>query len=188
VVELAFSVVEPVETTRHRSDNVLCVTDFDDLLAANRTYAEQFAIGGFDGIAHAGVAIVTCMDSRIDPLNMLGLSAGDAKIFRNPGGRVTDAALEALVLGVHLLNVNRILVVPHTRCAMASSTEAELHERVGESAGQDASWQRFNVVEDQLAALEEDVHRVRAHPLIPESVQVGGFVYDVDTGLLDQKL
>ena len=166
---------------------MLPVADFDDLLSANRTYATDFEIGGFDGVAHAGVAIVTCMDSRIDPLNMLGLQAGDAKIFRNPGGRVTDAALEALVLGVHLLNVNRILVVPHTRCAMASNTEQELHERVGQSAGQDASWQRFNVVEDQLAALEEDIHRLRAHPLIPESVKIGGFVYDVDTGLLEQK-
>ena len=161
--------------------------DFDDLISANKDFAADFALGGFDGVAHAGVAIVTCMDSRIDPLNMLGLKAGDAKIFRNPGGRVTDAALEALVLGVHLLNVNRILVVPHTRCAMASSTEHELHERVGQSAGQDVSWQRFNVVEDQLLALEEDVHRVRSHPLIPESVSVGGFLYDVDTGLLDQK-
>jgi carbonic anhydrase len=166
---------------------VLPVADFDDLLSANRTYAADFEIGGFDGVAHAGVAIVTCMDSRIDPLNMLGLQAGDAKIFRNPGGRVTDAALEALVLGVHLLNVNRILVVPHTRCAMASNTEQELHERVGQSASQDVSWQRFNVVEDQLAALEEDIHRLRAHPLIPDSVKIGGFVYDVDTGLLEQK-
>jgi len=163
------------------------VSDFDDLLAANREYAADFGIGGFDGVAHAGVAIVTCMDSRIDPLNMLGLTAGDAKIFRNPGGRVTDAALEALVLGVHLLNVNRILVVPHTRCAMASNSEQELHDRVGESAGQDVSWQRFNVVEDQVAALEEDVHRVRTHPLIPDSVHIGGFLYDVDTGLLEQK-
>ena len=93
---------------------------FEDLLAANRTYAETFALSGFDGVAHAGVAVVTCMDSRIDPLGMLGLTPGDAKIFRNPGGRVTAAALEALVLGVHLLNVQRILVVPHTRCAMAS--------------------------------------------------------------------
>ena len=166
---------------------MLPVADFDDLLSANRTYAADFEIGGFDGVAHAGVAIVTCMDSRIDPLNMLGLQAGDAKIFRNPGGRVTDAALEALVLGVHLLNVNRILVVPHTRCAMASNTEQELHERVGQSASQDVSWQRFNVVEDQLAALEEDIHRLRAHPLIPDSVKIGGFVYDVDTGLLEQK-
>ena len=163
------------------------MTDFDDLLAANQQFAADFDLGGFDGVAHAGVAIVTCMDSRIDPLNMLGLKAGDAKIFRNPGGRVTDAALEALVLGVHLLNVRRILVVPHTRCAMASNTEQELHEKVGASAGQDASWQRFNVVEDQVATLEEDVNRVRAHPLIPDSVLVGGFLYDVDTGLLDRK-
>lgn len=159
---------------------------FADLLAANRSYAESFALSGFDGVAHAGVALVTCMDSRIDPLGMLGLKPGDAKIFRNPGGRVTDAALEALVLGVHLLGVERVLVVPHTRCAMASATLDELRERVGESAGQDASWQTFGVVEDQRAALEDDVRKVRAHPLIPETVAVGGFIYDVDTGLLDQ--
>ena len=122
------------------------VEDFDDLLAANREYADSFDLSGFDGVAHAGVAIVTCMDSRIDPLRLLGLTPGDAKIFRNPGGRVTPQALEALVLGVHLLNVDRILVVPHTRCAMASNTEAELRERVGASAGQDASWQSFHVV------------------------------------------
>jgi carbonic anhydrase len=158
--------------------------DFADLLAANAAYAEDFADGGFDGVAHAGVAIVTCMDSRIVPLEMVGLRYGDAKIFRNPGGRVTPQALEALVLGVHLLGVDRILVVPHTRCAMASSTEAELHERVSASAGLDASWQPFHVVADQLAALEEDVLRVRAHPLIPDRVKVGGFLYDVDTGRL----
>jgi carbonic anhydrase len=164
------------------------VDDFDDLLSANKDFAANFTLGGFDGVAHAGVAIVTCMDSRIDPLRMVGLGAGDAKIFRNPGGRVTDAALEALVLGAHLLNVSRIMVVPHTRCAMASNTEAELHERVGQSAGQDVSWQAFHVVEDQVAALEEDVRRVRSHPLIPESVLVGGFLYDVDSGLLEQHI
>jgi carbonic anhydrase len=165
------------------------VTDpFEDLLAANRRFAETFALSGFDGIAHKGVAVVTCMDSRIDPLGMLGLSPGDAKIFRNPGGRVTAAGLEALVLGVHLLNVKRILVVPHTRCAMASSTLEELRERVGASAGQDASWQSFGVVEDQEEALADDVRSVRAHPLIPDSVEVGGFIYDVDTGLLNRRL
>src|SRR5688572_17211282 len=128
------------------------------------------------------------MDSRIDPLRMLGLEHGDAKIFRNPGGRVTAAALEALVLGVHLLGVTRILVVPHTRCAMTAHSEAELRERVAASAGQDASWQQFHVIDDQLAALEEDVRKVRAHPLIPESVEVGGFLYDVDTGLIDHRV
>jgi carbonic anhydrase len=161
------------------------VGDFDDLLDANRAYAASFDLSGFDGIAHAGVAIVTCMDSRIDPLRMVGLAPGDAKIFRNPGGRVTAAALEALVLGVHLLGVERVLIVPHTRCAMASNTEEELRQRVGASAGQDASWQGFHVIADQEAALRADVAAVRAHPLIPATVAVGGFLYDVDTGLLD---
>jgi len=161
--------------------------DFDDLIEANRQYAETFSLAGFDGIAHAGVAIVTCMDSRIDPLRMLGLEPGDAKIFRNPGGRVTNHALEALVLGVHLLGVQRILIIPHTRCAMNLHTEVELREKVGESAGVDATWQAFGVIDDPITALAEDVQRVRSHPLIPDSVLVGGFMYDVDTGLLDQK-
>jgi carbonic anhydrase len=160
--------------------------DFDDLLAANREFAQDFELSGFDGVAHAGIAVVTCMDSRIDPLGMLGLKPGDAKIFRNPGGRVTEQALEALVLGVHLLNVQRILVVPHTRCAMTANTEAQLQERVGASAGQDASWHAFHVVGDQRATLEQDVRKVRSHPLIPDAVAVGGFLYDVDTGLLEQ--
>lgn len=159
--------------------------DFDDLLTANRAFAETFDLAGLAGKAHAGVGLVTCMDSRIDPLGMLGLKPGDAKIFRNPGGRVTDQALEALILGVHLLSVERILVVPHTRCAMASATEDELRERVGAAAGAEASWQKFGVVADQEAALVDDVRRVRTHPLIPDTVPVGGFLYDVDSGLLN---
>jgi carbonic anhydrase len=162
--------------------------DFDDLLSANADYAADFGLQGFDGVAHAGVAIVTCMDSRIDPLRMLGLKPGDAKIFRNPGGRVTPQALEALVLGAHLLNVNRILIVPHTRCAVASNSEEELRRRVSESAGVDATWQPFHVVDDQVRALAEDVARVRSHPLIPDTVKVGGFIYDVDSGRIDQKV
>lgn len=163
------------------------MSDFADLLAANKDFASDFKLGGFDGVAHAGVAIVTCMDSRIEPLGMLGLKPGDAKIFRNPGGRVDGNALEALVLGAHLLNVSRILVVPHTRCAMASSTQQELRERVAASSGQDASWQTFHAITDQLEALADDVQKIRTHPLIPETTAVGGFLYDVDTGLLDQK-
>ncbi|HET9501209.1 MAG TPA: carbonic anhydrase [Marmoricola sp.] len=159
--------------------------DFDDLLSANREFADNFGLSGFDGVANAGIALITCMDSRIDPLGMLGLKPGDAKIFRNPGGRVTEQALEALVLGVHLLNVDRILVVPHTRCAMSSSTLEQVRERVSASAGQDASWQTFSMVTDQREALRDDVHKVVSHPLIPDTVKVGGFVYDVDTGLLE---
>ena len=158
---------------------------FDDLLEANRTFADAFSLKGFDGIAKAGVAVVTCMDSRIDPLGMLGLKPGDAKIFRNPGGRVNEPALEALVLAVHLLNVNRIVVIPHTRCAMAAQTEDELHAKINELTGTDSTWQRFHVVDDQRKALRTDLMKVRSHPLIGERAEVGGFIYDVDTGLLD---
>lgn len=169
------------------SETSTATGEFDDILAANQAFAKDFALGGFDGVAKAGIAIVTCMDSRIDPLGMLGLVPGDAKIFRNPGGRVTAAALEALVLGVHLLNVQRILVVPHTKCAMTKHSETELREIIGEKSGTDASWQGFHVIADQEAALKADVMAVHAHPLIPDEVAVGGFIYDVDTGLLDQR-
>ena len=158
--------------------------DFDDLLAANRTFADSFGLSGFDGIAHAGVAMVTCMDSRIDPLRMIGLEPGDAKILRNPGGRVTDQALVALVLGVNLLKVDRVLVVEHTSCAMAKSTEDELKDKLGQAAGEDASWMTLGAIVDQMATIRADVQRVRSHPLISEDVLVGGFLYDVETGLL----
>lgn len=158
---------------------------FDDLLAANADYAASFVLAGFDGVARAGVAVVTCMDSRIDPIGMIGLRPGDAKVLRNPGGRVTDQALLALILGVHLLGVGRILVVPHTRCAMATS-EAALQTRVREACRLDTDLPTFGAVEDQDAALRADVDRVRQHRLIPDSVAVGGFSYDVDTGRLRQ--
>ncbi|MEI2810073.1 MAG: carbonic anhydrase [Nocardioides sp.] len=159
---------------------------FADLLSANAAFAASFTDRDFDGVARAGVAIVTCMDSRIRPLTMLGLSHGDAKIFRNPGGRVTDAALEALVLGVHLLGVTRILIVPHTRCAMALHTEQALQEKIGALTGQDVSWHAFHVVSDQEQMLRSDVRRVAAHPLVPNTIAIGGFIYDVDTGALNR--
>ncbi len=162
------------------------MTDFDDLLAANRAFAANFDYAGFDGVAHAGVAVVTCMDSRIDPLQMIGLTPGDAKILRNPGGRVTDQVLVALVLGVTLLKVDRVLIIEHTRCAMASASEDELRQRVGNEAGTDASWMSLGVIDDQTAAIRGDVAKVKTHPLIGDHVAVGGFLYDVDTGLLSQ--
>ena len=159
---------------------------FDELIEGNRQYAQAFDRGAMAAPARAGVAVVTCMDSRIDPLPMLGLDLNDAKVIRNPGARVTDAVLEALVLAVHLLEVKRIAIVPHTRCAMASASEAELRDRVATSAGRSADWQRFHVVPDQQRALTEDVTRVSTHPLIGDHVAVGGFLYDVDTGALEQ--
>lgn len=160
--------------------------DFDDLIEANRTYAADFRLSGFDGIAHAGVAMVTCMDSRIDPLQMIGLVPGDAKILRNPGGRVTDAALVALVVGVTLLEVERILIIEHTSCAMAGSTEDELKALIGQRAGADASWMTVGAISDQASTVRADVLRVRSHPLIGDDIAVAGFIYDVETGLLDR--
>ncbi|MET0447601.1 MAG: carbonic anhydrase [Aeromicrobium sp.] len=162
------------------------MSDFDDLLEANRSYADSFDLAGFDGIARAGVAMVTCMDSRIDPLRMIGLTAGDAKILRNPGGRATDQVLVALVLGVNLLQVERVLIVEHTRCAMATSTEDELKAKVGDSAGRDAAWMTLGAIDDQRRTVQADVLRVQTHPLISHDIAVGGFIYDVDTGLLER--
>ncbi len=159
--------------------------DFADLLEANADYARDFEYGGFDGIAHAGVGVVTCMDSRIPPLAMLGLKPGDAKVLRSPGGRVTELTMTGLVLGVQLLGVKRILVVPHTRCAMAATTEDELRDRVEKAAGKPAGYLPLEVIPDQFEALRHDVTAVREHPLIGPGIKVGGFMYDVDTGLLD---
>ena len=162
--------------------------DFADLLGRNVAYQRQFSHGGFDGIAHAGIAMVTCMDSRIEPLEMIGLRVGDAKIIRTPGGRVTPDALVGCILSVHLLGVDRILVVPHTRCAMASGEDVDLVERVRAATGDDLSDLVLGASPDQQARLAEDVERLRTDPHIAGRARVGGFCYDVDTGLLTQVL
>ena len=163
-------------------------TTFADLLTLNGGYQNQIAHGGFDGVAHAGVAMVTCMDSRIEPLKMIGLKIGDAKIMRTPGGRVTPDALVGCVLSVHLLGVNRILVVPHTRCAMASGDDADIVARVKAETGDDISDLAIGASTDQRARLVEDVAALRENPHIKGRALVGGFCYDVDTGALTQVL
>lgn len=161
---------------------------FADLLSRNVGYQTQFSHAGFDGIAHAGVAMVTCMDSRIEPLEMIGLRIGDAKIIRTPGGRLTPDALVGCVLGVHLLGVTRILIVPHTQCAMASGEDGDIVARVRERTGADVSDLRIGASPDQQARLAEDVKTLRDHPHVGDRALVGGFLYDVDTGMLTQLL
>jgi carbonic anhydrase len=158
---------------------------FEDLLVANLRYANS-APRNFDGYAHAGVAVVTCMDSRLQPLEMIGLFLGEAKILRTPGGHVTPDALIGCALAVNLLQVDRILVISHTRCAMASADEEEVRRQVGEAAGQDASAYTFGADPNQVDHLRADVAMIADHPLIAGRAQVGGFHYDVDTGLLEQ--
>ena len=158
---------------------------FDDLLDANRRYQDSFSLRGLAPSARRGLAVVTCMDSRIEPLAMLGLEPGDAKIFRNAGARVTEDVLRSLVLAVHLLGVNRICVVQHTGCAMTRYSDVEFRALVTERAGADASHWDFEVIDDQRQVLADDLDRIRACPLIPDQLTLGGFVYDVDTGALE---
>ena len=126
---------------------------FDDVLSANAAYARDFTDSGRPGRAARRLAVVTCMDSRISPLAMLGLADGDAKILRNAGARVTDDVLRTLVLAVHLLDVDRVMVVAHTDCRMSSVTDAEVHQAIAETAGIDTRSLDFRTIPDQRATL-----------------------------------
>jgi carbonic anhydrase len=158
---------------------------FSDLLAANKDFASAFKSQALTGQARKGLAIVTCMDSRIDPLHIVGMEAGDAKILRNAGARVTDDVLRTLVLATHLLGVNRILVMPHTDCRMASATEEQIHATILEKSGVDTRGIEIRTVADPLAALKQDLVRVESYPLLAKDIKVMGAIYDVATGLLN---
>jgi len=108
---------------------------FADVLAANESYASDFRLAGLEARATRGLAVLTCMDSRIEPLAMLGLAPGDAKILRNAGARVTDDVLRTLVLASYLLGVERAMVIAHTGCRMAAGDEDEVHAAIGAAGG-----------------------------------------------------
>jgi len=157
---------------------------FDELLAANAEYAKSFKYSELSGRAAKGLAIVTCMDSRINPLSVVGMQSGDAKILRNAGARVTEDVIRTLVLATYLLNVDRILVMPHTDCAMARGDEADIHALIDDKFGVDTRSLEFRTTRDQTAALAVDVNRIRAYPLLREGVTVAGAIYDVKTGTI----
>jgi carbonic anhydrase len=159
---------------------------FDDLLEANARYRASFRDTGLKGAAAKGLAVLTCIDSRIDPLAMLGLRPGDAKIIRNAGARVTDDALRSLVLAVNLLGVTRVCVVQHTDCAMVGRTDAEMRARVAAASGADADGWQFLATTDQLGAIDDDLARLESCPLLPAGLALGGFVFDVHTGALER--
>ena len=158
------------------------VSAFDDVLSANAAYAEDFPHAGATAPASRGLAVLTCMDSRIDPLRALGLEVGDFKMLRNAGGRLTDDMRSDLVLASHLLNVKRVLIMPHTRCAMASNTDADVSAAILSQAGLDAGDHAWHTVPDQLTRLGSDVDALRADPLLNPGTVVSGAIYDVETG------
>ncbi|SDK72136.1 beta-class carbonic anhydrase [Nonomuraea jiangxiensis] len=159
------------------------MSPFDDLYAANAKFAKKFGSSGLTGRAARGLAVVTCMDSRIDPLGLLGLKAGDAKILRNAGARVTDDVLRTLVLAVYVLGVDRVLVMPHTDCGMTKVTDSDVHALTAER-GVDTRSLEFHTVPDQGEALRHDLIRIRSTPFLPEGIPVAGAIYDVHTGRL----
>ncbi len=156
---------------------------FADVVAANEFYAAQFQQTNLAARAAKGLGVLTCIDSRIDPLAMLGLVPGDAKILRNAGARVTDDVLRTLVLGTYLLGVERVMVVAHTNCRMAASSEGDVHEAIRDAGGPDTRSITFLTTGDQAAALKTDVQRIRSWPYLG-NIAVGGFLYDLSTGRL----
>ena len=158
---------------------------FADVLSANEAYAHEFQLAELEPRAAKGLAVLTCMDSRIEPLKMLGLEPGDAKILRNAGARVTDDVLRTLVLASYLLGVDRAMVVGHTKCRMGSGDEDDIHAALDAAGGPDTRSLAFLVTDDQEATIRADVQRVRSWPYLSR-LRVGGFLYDVDTGRLSQ--
>ena len=158
---------------------------FADVLAANETYAHDFRLAGLQPHAARGLAVLTCIDSRIEPLAMLGLDPGDAKIVRNAGARVTGDFLRTLVLASYLLGVDRAMIIAHTNCRMAAGDEDDVHAAVGAAGGPDTRSLAFLVTSDQEATVRADVQRVRSWPYLAR-LRVGGFLYDVNTGRIAQ--
>jgi carbonic anhydrase len=158
---------------------------FTDLLDANARYAAGRHVAIGSGTARKGLAIVTCIDSRIDPLGALGLAPADAKILRNAGARVTDDVERGLALATAALGVTRIAVVEHTDCKLASASDDDLVALVAEATGQHPDGFEPLAIADQRATLADDVARLLACPLLPAGTVVAGMVYDLRSGRLE---
>jgi carbonic anhydrase len=175
----------------------------DEVLSANQTYASTFGDKATLALPPArGFAILTCMDARLDPAKYAGLAEGDAHVIRNAGGRASDDAIRSLVISYKLLGTKEFFVIHHTDCGMefftndvirgllASSLETaalgpEGFHDVGHGPGsREAQFVDFLTIPHQAQAVIDDVERIRTHPLVPKSIPIYGYVYDVKTGKL----
>ena len=178
-------------------------TVLDEVLAANKRYAESFGARGDLPLPPARrFAILTCMDARLDPAKYAGLSEGDAHVIRNAGGRASDDAIRSLVISYKLLGTAEWFVIHHTDCGMefftnevisdllASSLETaalgpEGFYDVGTGPGSpEAANIDWLCITDQTGSVADDVQRIRNHPLVPDSIAIYGYVYDVQSGRL----
>ena len=153
------------------------MTQIARLLDANQGYAAARA-NVHDPRPSRRLAIITCMDARIDVFEVLGLHLGDAHVIRNAGGRVTDDVLRSLALSCHVLGVDTVAVMQHTGCGLAGVTDAELRALTGADLG-------FFPIDDHAAALKEDIDLLTTTSFLTTLKVVAGFVYDVESGEID---
>jgi carbonic anhydrase len=182
-------------------------TVLDEVLAANQRYVESFGDKGSLALPPARhFAVLTCMDARIDPAKLAGLSEGDAHVIRNAGGRASDDAIRSLVISYKLLGTKEFFVIHHTDCGMLFFTnevirgllsrsletaelQADGFHDVGKGPGSRAGeFIEWLTIADAEQAVVDDVTRIRNHPLVPKSIQISGYIYDVRSGRLVEVL
>ena len=156
----------------------------DEIRSANEQYAAEFEKGHLPMPPGRQFAVVTCMDARLDPAKFLGLEEGDAHVIRNAGGLVTDDALRSLVISHWLLGTQEAVVVAHEDCGMLTFSNDDLRSKLADETGQDASDVDFHPFPDLDESVRTSVQRIRDYPLLPESFDAHGFVYDVRSGAL----
>lgn len=155
----------------------------DTFLACNAEYAARFGAAGLEAAPARRVAVVTCMDARVDPRTALGLADGDAHVIRNAGGAVTDDVIRSLTISQRILGTREVMLIQHTDCGMRAFSEDELRERIGEETGirPPFALETFADLEENL---RQSMARIQASPFVAHKDAVRGFVYDVETGRL----
>ena len=157
----------------------------DEVLAANEGYAKSFNLGRLAMPPGRKLAVVACMDARLTIEPMLGLKTGEAHIIRNAGGLITEDALRSLIISHYLLGTEEFMIINHTDCGMLTFKDEELrkklHQTTGTAAVEPVAFQAFGDLDENV---RQQIQRARAHPWIPKSIPVRGFVFDVKTGRL----
>jgi carbonic anhydrase len=154
----------------------------DELLRNAESYAASFDQGDLQSAPGKKVAVVACMDTRLSPYAILGISEGDAHVIRNAGGVVTDEEIRSLAISQHLLGTEEIILIHHTRCGMLSFTDDEFAARLETETGVRPDW-RAHAFRDLEESVRTQIRRIEESPFIPRK-NVRGFVYDVETGTL----
>ncbi len=158
----------------------------DELLAGNERYAAEFDAGDVAAPPARRLAVVTCMDARLDPEAFLGLGIGDAHVIRNAGGRASEDAIRSLVISARLLGTRHLAVVHHTGCGMLSFTNQELRSQLRDEADIDATDVDFLPFSDLEGSVRDDVDTLVSTPLLAGDLEVSGWVYEVETGRIRQ--